>query len=81
MSETATAAKPKAAAHGRPIWYELMTPDPAAVAPFYKATLGWDIAPGTATASGHPYAMIGRADGGMAGGVLTLTAATSTTWK
>ena len=74
MSETATAAKPKAAAHGRPIWYELMTPDPAAVAPFYKATLGWDIAPGTATASGHPYAMIGRADGGMAGGVLTLTA-------
>jgi len=58
---------------GRPIWYELMTPDPAAVAAFYKATLGWNIQPGTATASGHPYAMIGRADGGMAGGVLTLS--------
>ena len=60
---------------GRPIWYELMTPDPAAVAPFYRATLGWDVqAQGTATASGHPYSMIGRADGGFAGGVLTLTA-------
>ena len=50
---------------GRPIWYELMAPDPAAVAPFYKATVGWDIQPGVATTSGHPYAMIGRADGGI----------------
>jgi hypothetical protein len=59
---------------GRPIWYELMAPDPAAVAPFYKATLGWDVqAQTTATASGHPYSMIGRADGGFAGGMLTLT--------
>jgi predicted enzyme related to lactoylglutathione lyase len=59
---------------GRPIWYELMTPDAAAVAPFYNATLGWDVqAQTTASASGHPYSMIGRADGGFAGGVLTLT--------
>jgi predicted enzyme related to lactoylglutathione lyase len=58
---------------GKPIWYELMTPDPVAVGPFYKATLGWEIQPGAATASGHPYAMIARADGGFAGGVLTLT--------
>jgi predicted enzyme related to lactoylglutathione lyase len=59
---------------GRPIWYELMTPDPAAVAPFYKATLGWDIQDlDTATPTGHPYWMIGRADGGHAGGVLLLT--------
>jgi predicted enzyme related to lactoylglutathione lyase len=61
---------------GHPIWYELMTPDPAAVAPFYKATLGWDVqAQTTATADGNPYSMIGRADGGFAGGVLTLTQA------
>jgi len=58
---------------GRPIWYELMAPDPAAVAPFYQAILGWDIQPGMAAASGGPYAMIGRADGGFAGGVLTLS--------
>jgi predicted enzyme related to lactoylglutathione lyase len=59
---------------GRPIWYELMTPDPAAVAPFYKATLGWDVQGlGTETPSGHPYWMIGRADGGHAGGVILLT--------
>jgi predicted enzyme related to lactoylglutathione lyase len=59
---------------GDPIWYELMTPDPAAVAPFYSATLGWDVqAQLTASASGHPYAMIGRSDGGFAGGLLTLT--------
>src|SRR6188472_3109617 len=61
---------------GRPIWYELMTPDPRAVAAFYRATLGWDVqAQSTASASGHPYSMIGRADGGFAGGVLTLTQA------
>jgi len=59
---------------GKPIWYELMAPDPAAVAPFYNAVLGWDIQPGLAAASGGPYAMIGRADGGLAGGVLTLAA-------
>ena len=59
---------------GKPIWYELMTPDPGKVAPFYNATLGWDIqGHGTETPSGHPYWMIGRADGGHAGGVLLLT--------
>lgn len=59
---------------GRPIWYELMTPDAGAVAPFYKAVLGWEI-----PAAGHPmpngaeYREIARADGGFAGGVLKLT--------
>ena len=61
------------AASGRPIWYELMTPDPSAVADFYRATLGWNVQGPTTTASGSPYSMIGRADGGFAGGVLTLT--------
>lgn len=78
MTEAVLSPTPKtesAPGHrGRPIWYELMTPDPAAVAPFYRATLGWNVqAQSTATASGHPYAMIGRTDGGFAGGVLTLT--------
>ena len=30
-------------AQGQPIWYELMAPDPAAVAPFYRAVGGWEI--------------------------------------
>jgi uncharacterized protein len=59
---------------GRPIWYELMTPDPAAVAPFYKAILGWNIeGQDTATPTGHPYYMIARDDGGFAGGMIVLT--------
>ncbi len=59
---------------GRPIWYELMTPDPAGVAGFYRATLGWDIpAEGMSNPNGSEYRMIGRADGGNAGGVLTIS--------
>jgi predicted enzyme related to lactoylglutathione lyase len=59
---------------GMPIWFELMTPDPAAVAPFYRAVGGWDIpAQGTAMPNGSEYREIKRADGGNLGGVLTLT--------
>ena len=59
---------------GMPIWYELMTPEPGAVAPFYRATLGWEIpAEGQAVPNGAQYRLIARADGGTAGGVLTLT--------
>lgn len=59
---------------GRPIWYELMTPDPSAVAPFYKATLGWEIpAAGHPMPNGSEYREIARSGGGLAGGVLTLT--------
>jgi predicted enzyme related to lactoylglutathione lyase len=66
--ETATAPQ------GRPIWYELMTPDPGAVAPFYRAVLGWEIpAEGHAMPNGSEYREIRRTDGGNAGGVLTLT--------
>jgi predicted enzyme related to lactoylglutathione lyase len=58
---------------GLPIWYELMTPDAAAVAPFYRAVFGWDIpAEGIMMPNGSEYRMIGRADGGNAGGVLKL---------
>jgi predicted enzyme related to lactoylglutathione lyase len=60
---------------GQPIWYELMAADPKAVIPFYRAVLGWEIDPeGQAMPSGSEYRMIHRADGGTAGGVLTLTA-------
>lgn len=61
---------------GMPIWYELMTPDPAAVAPFYRAVGGWDIpAAGNAMPNGSEYREIKRADGGNLGGALTLTPA------
>ena len=57
------------------IWYELMTSDPAGAASFYGAVVGWTIAAqGEATAGGVDYRMIGRSDGGNAGGVLALNA-------
>ena len=54
------------------IWYELMTPDPAASKKFYDAVVGWSIGENS-VAPGIEYRMIGRSDGGNAGGVLTLT--------
>lgn len=58
------------------IWYELMTTDPDGAAAFYGAVVGWTIAgesdPASA-AAGMDYRMIGRNDGGYAGGVLKLT--------
>lgn len=57
------------------IWYELMTPDPAGAARFYGAVVGWTIASeGQPTAGGVDYRMIGRGDGGNAGGLLALNA-------
>lgn len=57
------------------IWYELMTNDPAGAAAFYGAVVGWTIASqGEPTAGGVDYRMIGRSDGGHAGGVLALDA-------
>ncbi len=59
---------------GFPIWYELMTPDPAVIAPFYKSVLGWTIPEeGNALPGGSEYREIARADGGSQGGILTLT--------
>lgn len=57
------------------IWYELMTPDPAGAARFYGAVVGWTIAStGEQTAGGVDYRMVGRSDGGNAGGVLAINA-------
>jgi predicted enzyme related to lactoylglutathione lyase len=53
------------------IWYELMTPDPEGSKAFYDAVVGWTI--GEATPEFNGYRMIGRSDGGFAGGVLPLT--------
>jgi predicted enzyme related to lactoylglutathione lyase len=53
------------------IWYELITPDPVGAKDFYDAVVGWTIEP---QPSGEmDYRMIGRSDGGMAGGVMRLT--------
>lgn len=55
------------------IWYELMTSDAAGAAEFYNAVVGWSIAAeGHALPNGTTYRMIGRPDGGNAGGVLQL---------
>ncbi len=57
-------------AHGSPIWYELMTPDPDGAKRFYDDVVGWTV---EATPSGAmDYRMI-EAPGGVAGGVMRLT--------
>jgi predicted enzyme related to lactoylglutathione lyase len=54
------------------IWYELMSPDPAGSKRFYDAVVaGWNIAVDS-VAPGLEYRMIGRSDGGNAGGVFTI---------
>lgn len=56
------------------IWYELMTTDSDAAAIFYRSVIGWEIgSPQDADSSGQDYRMIGRSDGGYAGGMLKLT--------
>ncbi len=56
------------------IWYELMTPDPNAITPFYAAVVGWTISgAGPEQSDGMDYRMIGRSDGKFAGGVLRLS--------
>lgn len=56
---------------GAHIWYELMTTDPVGAKKFYDAVVGWTI---DAQPIGEmDYRMIGRSDGGFAGGVLGLS--------
>jgi predicted enzyme related to lactoylglutathione lyase len=71
--DAATAATNDNAAESKGdfIWYELMTPDPDGAKVFYDAVIGWNIGEGTPEFNG--YRMIGRSDGGFAGGVLPLT--------
>jgi len=53
------------------IWYELMSPDPEGSKTFYDAVVGWNVSEAAPEFNG--YRMIGRSDGGFAGGVLPLT--------
>jgi predicted enzyme related to lactoylglutathione lyase len=58
--------------HGSLIWYELITPDPEGAKAFYDAVVpGWSF--GERMPGDMDYRMIGRSDGGNAGGVLRLT--------
>jgi uncharacterized protein len=57
---------------GSHIWYELMSPDPDGATAFYGAVVpGWAI--GQPIGGDQDYRIIGRSDGGSAGGVLGLT--------
>src|SRR3954470_17373285 len=66
-----TAQQSGNSARGHLIWYELMTPDAEASKRFYDAVAGWRI--GEPVEEFQGYRMIGRSDGGFAGGVLPLT--------
>ncbi len=78
MSDVRESAAPATANENRPnptggfIWYELMTPDAEGAKAFYDALVGWNISEGAPEFQG--YRMIGRSDGGNAGGILPLTA-------
>ena len=53
------------------IWYELMTSDAEAAKDFYDAVVGWNVGPPGEEFQG--YRMIGRSDGGFAGGLMPIT--------
>ena len=67
-TEASAVRKPLQGSH---IWYELMTSDPDAAKAFYRAVVGWEI--GDRLPGDQDYRMIGRSDGGFAGGVLGLS--------
>lgn len=67
-SETATTPRPL---QGSNVWYELMTTDPDGATAFYGNVVGWKIS--ESIPGNQDYRMIGRSDGGFAGGVLGLT--------
>jgi len=75
MSEVIDAPAPASTAprplQGSNVWYELMTTDPDGAAMFYGSVVGWNI--GESIPGDQDYRMIGRSDGGFAGGVLGLT--------
>lgn len=71
-SEPAPALKESQPAQaGGFIWYELMTTDAEAAKDFYDSVVGWEISRADAAFNG--YRMIGRSDGGFAGGLLPIT--------
>lgn len=76
MTDVRTKEAPASETRGQQgafIWYELMSPDPAASKAFYDAVVGWDIDAQSAMPGDMDYRMIKRSDGGNAGGLLKLT--------
>jgi len=70
--ERSTANDNKSRLQGSHIWYELMTTNPDGAKRFYEAVVpGWAI--GDRMPGDQDYRMIGRSDGGFAGGVFALT--------
>lgn len=59
--------------HGHPIWYELMTRDPAGAKSFYDPLFGWTIAD-KSDQPGMDYRMIDTGHGNFVGGMMPLTA-------
>lgn len=60
---------------GMPVWYELASADVARAKAFYDAVAGWTIVTDAMPLPhGGSYGMIGRSDGGNAGGVMGLSA-------
>jgi uncharacterized protein len=53
---------------GRPVWYELMTNDPAAAETFYKKIVGWTSEP--FSASPEPYTVFKRGGGTQVAGLM-----------
>jgi predicted enzyme related to lactoylglutathione lyase len=59
--------------HGTPIWYELLTRDPAAATSFYDAVIGWSIQPRPPGELDYRMIATSGADGaGLVGGVMAL---------
>jgi uncharacterized protein len=67
-AETDTKVRPLQGSH---VWYELITGDPDGAKAFYGSVVGWNV--GERLPGDQDYRMIGRSDGGFAGGVLGLT--------
>jgi predicted enzyme related to lactoylglutathione lyase len=65
------AANDRGSGRGSFIWYELMTTEPDGAKAFYDAVVGWNVE--TQSQFPNGYRMIGRSDGGFAGGLLPLT--------
>jgi predicted enzyme related to lactoylglutathione lyase len=70
VKEAPARAETRSSAQGSHIWYELLTTDAEAAKKFYDSVVGWDIGPPHDEIG---YRMIGRSDGGFAGGMMQLS--------
>ena len=63
--------------HGKFVWYELITPDPAAAAAFYDEVIGWEVR--DAGTEGMPYTIFSAAGKDIAG-ILALPEGSQQGW-